>query len=69
MYGSHEWKGTSKVLSDALYVALGGQGGGVRCRMWQSMRCSVLVHAAMQGSELGQEHLGPIAIEYQAWQT
>ena len=41
----------------------------MRCRMWQSMRHSVLVHTAMQGPELGQEHLGPITIEYWEWQA
>ncbi len=35
---TREWKDASKVLSDAPYVALGGQGGSMRCRMWQSMR-------------------------------
>ena len=29
----------------------------------------MLVHAATQGSELGWEHLGPIAIEYWEWQA
>ncbi len=66
---TREWKGTSKVLSDAPYVVLGGQGGGVRCRMWQSIRCLALVCMATQGSELGWECLGPITIEYWAWQA
>ena len=48
---------------------LGGKEVVVRHRMWQSMRCSVLVHVATQGSELGWECLGLITIEYQAWQA
>ena len=48
---------------------LGGKEVVVRHRMWQSMRHSVLVCMAMQGSELGWECLGLITIKYQAWQA